>query len=127
MSLQPYTKHAVPGWRPALSINAKMGTFTINKSAKHLMGIDAGDVVTLMWDNAKPEDWYIQVGGCNAFILRNTNAHKTSLIFNSADMARELFRAIGYIYDFGKMPIGEETEIDGMRVFPIITSKIKHH
>jgi len=91
------------------------------------MGIDAGDVVTLLWDNAKPEDWYIQVGGCNAFICRNTNAHKTSLIFNSADMARELFRAIKYIYDFGKMPIGEETEIDGMRVFPIITSKIKHH
>lgn len=106
----------------SISFNKKNGVIIINQDAGELLGITAGDTLSLSQDEERPKDWYISKGGG----LRVRNSNSGSLATGGKYIACKLFESLGLYSDKSvRFPIAEQpTEYEGKRYFAILTAAL---
>lgn len=116
---------------PCINVH-RNGPFTMNPTIAKAMGIKEGVHVRLFQDESNPADWYLAVvkDSAKGFKVRVKQDVKGTkrVVFQSTATARLLFASIEQSHlTSGTMLVGCESTLsmDGMDLFPIITSSLK--
>lgn len=109
-----------------IGISAKRGIFSINKKAVNMLGIIAGDRLSLQQDQEDPENWYIEIGKKTGFILRANGGLDSVLVFTSIAIARQIFSSVGFNGSYGRVLLaGQPTLIGKRTLHGLIVSRLK--
>lgn len=131
MKLQVFNKancQRIKAGKPTFTLNQSIGTMTISKDAKLMMGYKELDEVAIAYDSENNE-WYIYKVKQDGFKLRNASGVKSSLIFNNRKVVDSIGKHLEdrFFGRNGRMLIGSERIIgdNGEEYWPIIITSFK--
>ena len=124
MRLKKYTrsdcKYRMPG-QPSVNIR-EGGPISFNKTISESIGLKDGDKIVFLQDEIRPMDWYIsKTENDDGFVLRGKIKTSSSLITNSATVARAILKSVGSIKKATFRMSEKPTEVDGKKYFAILT------
>lgn len=105
----------------------KSGTITLSKKAAIITAVEDGDFLQLHQDEDNPNDWYISISKEEGPIhLRANKLNGTSFMGNNKGIVNTLKKAINMEYETKgiRIPVGQATELDGVKYYPLITVKL---
>lgn len=97
---------------PSITVNLKVGTFSINRAACDIIGLKPGDLVQFNQDESNTENWYIEKVKTNGFAVRGKTDESTGVLFNHTSMAREIAGSFDINSTFRMLVAGEPTKFE---------------
>ena len=84
----------------------KTGVFAISTELRRRLNLNTNDQVAIYQDQDEPKDWYLKIE--EGLICRKGNNPYTSIIFNSASIAKKIFESIGFEGKSLVIPVSHE-------------------
>ena len=125
MKLKAYTPEVINPFTRNNSIHIGLhytGRILLSKGLTDLMGLKAGDNITIFQDEEEPTDWYLAKTKKGGFPVSGRGG-KHSYYLNSSEMVRKIFGSLNYRELSGSMFVGAEPV--EANIFPMITSSLK--
>lgn len=124
MKLKEFKPTIVRIGKPTINFN-RNGAISISQTAVEKAGITAEKKISFFQDESRPKDWYFSVSeGVSEFKIRK-HTKNGSMLFNCKSLQQEIIASLGLDTDTNiSFPIGEVSVVDGVKLYPIITSKI---
>ena len=126
MKLKTFSPENLPNSRslkPVIGLNQKSGTLRFNSAFVEKLGLKPDSMVQYHQDEDEPSDWYIEIVKKDGFILREKSGQTGAggLVMQSTALVRKIFDSISFIGLAGNISAGEQVQVAGKKLWPLIT------
>lgn len=101
------------------------GVFTVNRFTADKLNLKKGDYLVFFEDESDPQKLYMAVCDTGNHKL-NERKRTDGLIFQSLDLAKQLYIKFNVPDTFACFVIGEEKEVSGKKVFELQLNKFRN-
>lgn len=102
-----------------------IGIFTVNKFTAEKLNLKKDDYLVFFEDESESDKLYMTVSDTGNHKLAERK-HSAGFIFQSIDLAKQLYIKFNVPDTFGCFVIGEEIEVSGKKVFELQLNKFKN-
>lgn len=126
MKLKAFNTETTPCTRttkPTVRLNLKSGMFGFNLAAQEKLKLKVGTTVAFYQDEDEAENWYIEVGAKNGFVLRKSG-NSGQVYFSNKYLCDKIVESVE-ANDGGRMLFGEKITAGKVEMWTILTASLK--